>query len=597
MRLISIEIKNYRSICGSAAFNIGDFLLLVGPNNSGKSTVLNALDLFFNDAPYDSDLDYPQQLQKGGRGYRASTKIKLRFEKDKTKKLLTRKLGYHFRKVRGHDNLVLDVEIEYPRNFNEIQKRKICITSKRGKLTSFVGEKSKANELFEAVRNNVKFAKISAIRLKDTEIEKTILLEFLKLSLQGARKYIKAYNNFWSILHKKFKDSEDLIGSVLHEFNFDNNEKVEFIFNQEHFIELMGQTINLHLINKDDIKTNFKYQGTGLQSIILITLIKFVANQLGTKPIVILGIEEPEIFLHPGAQRAIFNYIKNDETQSIISTHSSVVVNELGPEDYKNVVKMWKEGSDCKSTQISVTSRLLYDIYDKTDVVGSELFFSDKAILVEGLTDYRIIKKTLRGRKHFSTVIIPYGGYSRIFDYYKVISQFNIPLIISFDGDVMSRKDSCESLENQLIQMKQLNKVGFNKFIKYYKKNFKSQGDSSKIFKYSKKHFKTNGFLIFKDSIEQALVSQENVDEIIKWFLQEGVKFFNLDQKNKQDLNNFKLLDRITKVEKMKGFVKRSDIKKTFILERLYDMLASKKILPATFLQSIDLIIQSSIEP
>jgi len=49
MKLQEIEINNYRSI-ENLKVNIDDFLVLIGENNSGKSSILKGLELFYSES-------------------------------------------------------------------------------------------------------------------------------------------------------------------------------------------------------------------------------------------------------------------------------------------------------------------------------------------------------------------------------------------------------------------------------------------------------------------------------------------------------------------------------------------------------------------
>lgn len=48
MRLLSISIKNFRSYRDRTVLNVGDFTAIMGRNDVGKSTLLEALEIFFN---------------------------------------------------------------------------------------------------------------------------------------------------------------------------------------------------------------------------------------------------------------------------------------------------------------------------------------------------------------------------------------------------------------------------------------------------------------------------------------------------------------------------------------------------------------------
>lgn len=81
MRLLTFSVTNYRSITTAHKINIGDFTVLVGKNNEGKSNLLTALnvamDILIRHAQienkkisysrlskiYDWERDFPIQLQ------------------------------------------------------------------------------------------------------------------------------------------------------------------------------------------------------------------------------------------------------------------------------------------------------------------------------------------------------------------------------------------------------------------------------------------------------------------------------------------------------------------------------------------------------
>jgi energy-coupling factor transporter ATP-binding protein EcfA2 len=50
MRLLSVSIENFRSYKDRVTVNVGDFTALMGRNDVGKSTILEALEVFFNNA-------------------------------------------------------------------------------------------------------------------------------------------------------------------------------------------------------------------------------------------------------------------------------------------------------------------------------------------------------------------------------------------------------------------------------------------------------------------------------------------------------------------------------------------------------------------
>lgn len=50
MKIKTVKIKNFRSYNDEVEIEFGDLTAFVGKNDIGKSTVLEALDIFFNDS-------------------------------------------------------------------------------------------------------------------------------------------------------------------------------------------------------------------------------------------------------------------------------------------------------------------------------------------------------------------------------------------------------------------------------------------------------------------------------------------------------------------------------------------------------------------
>ena len=49
MKIDSIKLKNFRGYRSETEINFNDLTVFVGKNDIGKSTILEALDIFFND--------------------------------------------------------------------------------------------------------------------------------------------------------------------------------------------------------------------------------------------------------------------------------------------------------------------------------------------------------------------------------------------------------------------------------------------------------------------------------------------------------------------------------------------------------------------
>ena len=57
MKIKSLRIKNFRGYCGEISINFDEFTAFVGKNDIGKSSIMDALDIFFNDGKGVAKLD------------------------------------------------------------------------------------------------------------------------------------------------------------------------------------------------------------------------------------------------------------------------------------------------------------------------------------------------------------------------------------------------------------------------------------------------------------------------------------------------------------------------------------------------------------
>lgn len=129
--------------------------------------------------------------------------------------------------------------------------------------------------------------------------------------------------------------------------------------------------------------------GSGLQSILLMHLLNAPVESDATP---LLLLEEPEAFLHPSAQRTLARSLfANQQFRLVASTHSTVVVDEATAADIM-LVRGHRvfSPSDVDERRRSINSALLTG-------QGSEAIFSRSVLLVEGPGD-RAFFETLRRR-------------------------------------------------------------------------------------------------------------------------------------------------------------------------------------------------------
>ncbi|MBU1691599.1 MAG: AAA family ATPase [Gammaproteobacteria bacterium] len=144
--------------------------------------------------------------------------------------------------------------------------------------------------------------------------------------------------------------------------------------------------------------------GSGTQSMTAFALYSYLAELEGNT--YILGIEEPEQNLHPQAQRELLANLRALPLQVLFTTHSTVILDDLRHDEVVlcRRVKSATRGIEVTTTQLAATfwstsglnEERYYHFYRRRN---SEFFFSNFVILTESPIDAELVKELLRQAK------------------------------------------------------------------------------------------------------------------------------------------------------------------------------------------------------
>lgn len=134
--------------------------------------------------------------------------------------------------------------------------------------------------------------------------------------------------------------------------------------------------------------------GSGMQNLILLSIFQTYAELMGGK--VIFGIEEPEIYLYPQAQRSLYKNFQtlSEQSQILYTTHSQNFVDAARA--YEVIMLQKKDEGTCCNSRASYMNKMAaekfrFKIYTQFNTERNELFFAKKVILVEGASEKMMI--------------------------------------------------------------------------------------------------------------------------------------------------------------------------------------------------------------
>ena len=167
-----------------------------------------------------------------------------------------------------------------------------------------------------------------------------------------------------------------------------------------------------------NVETEVGLQGTGSIRAAVFALLRYrsertaKAKDSGPLRPLLIGFEEPELYLHPNAaeqmRETIYNLAQSNDTQIVCTTHSPYMIDlSRRPEQVLNLLAVISEESHtsiAKSYPFSISDafRALQDddknhikMLVKIDEYIARVFFTKNVLIVEGDTEEIVIKETL----------------------------------------------------------------------------------------------------------------------------------------------------------------------------------------------------------
>jgi predicted ATP-dependent endonuclease of OLD family len=537
MKIAKLEIKNYRILKNFSMDLEEDLSLIIGKNNTGKTSILSVMDKFLGVPEKskfsidDFNLDFKKQLFQDIQSLKTydeavyvSRGISLRLyieygpndnlasisrvmmDLDPDNNIVV--LGFDYALDFNNYNLLLKDYGEFLGN--EALKQKIKKEYIPKSINDFF--RNNHSNYFSVKRRSILYSVLSStaderiyIDIDKERINLSDLINFKYISAKRDvtnRELDKTLSTQTSRIYKRTEATEEKSNAVedfkdklsetdthlsgIYKVLFEkiiskirifggikiNESEIEIVSTLQHRELLEGNTTVVYRHDPDSHLPEH-YNGLGYMNLIsMIFEIEILIHEFKRKKdknpaaVNLLFIEEPEAHTHPQMQYVFIKNIKqllsegiicengvHAKLQYVISTHSAAIVADSDFGDIKYVKR---------NSANSVTSRSLKDLQNDYDLTSpqyhfltqyltinrAEIFFADKAILIEGDTE-RLLLSTIMRKLDIECVpeeninalpllsqnisIIEVGAYSQIFE--KFIEFVGIKTLIITDLD------------------------------------------------------------------------------------------------------------------------------------------------------------------
>lgn len=472
MRIRRLQVKNFRSI-ETLDLDLAQMCALVGPNNAGKSNILMALhrvlgydwaavnrfdpesDRFQHDPVREIEivahLDPPYAHQKA-KAYEAAEISSLSF-------LLT---TY---KEKGREG--------------EPRLKQACLDAQGKPVSLHVGKKDGGGRKYEQLHtvpraiqdalpliyiradrrltDQLPSARYSVLRtllddidrdFNDPERTVEVTYEGKATTMPRAERWGQLMKAAMKLLRtEEFRSLEsDINRNALRQLGFNpDTDDLSLGFGPFPTLDFY-RALELQLV-ENGLTVNATALGQGFQNAVFMAILE--AFEKRKKRGAIFLIEEPEISLHPQAQRALFKTLEkiSADNQVIYATHSPHFV---GIPAFANVrlVRRLDGQTRALKSNLSPSAALSEKLRKEVDPERSELFFARRLLIVEGDTE-KLALPEYAARLNMDldragATIVEAGGKTNLLPLANIAASFEIPTSILFDRDSSAFKDRTE---------------------------------------------------------------------------------------------------------------------------------------------------------
>ena len=499
MNVKHVSISNFRSFKKTVNIPISNFSVFIGANNAGKSSILHALYFIQNTiennirinlreplkaksrragdrsrnmtAIYNPETDLPldyknnvnkqtifqiefiltdkerKMLKSNIEQYINNNKISNFFPEYVTDKISERKLKYMLKNNEFGISGNLILKIILPKKYERSYAKILIYDTNQSDI-----KYDNLMPILLFIIKHIRFYYIPSVRTSDTL--RDIILDLLSEQLMKKNNmYKKKFENFYKTEQNELNKTSKMFTKEVSKF-WPDVKNISFIHSNNgiNIPQRYSRMLQLNEIQVDDgINTTLELKGDGVQNIIIILIMNYLATSKHPEKKILLMIEEPESHLHQDAIHKLRDILKklSSDSQVIISTHSTMFIDR---EKLTNNILV--DGNSVKPV------KNIAPIRNALGITIDENFQNTKTVvLVEGETDVEILERCINDKsdllkkliKNKKLAIISLSGVTKLKFLCTTLNLYMCEIFLLLDNDDEAIQACKKVQESKLI--------------------------------------------------------------------------------------------------------------------------------------------------
>ena len=468
MHISKIEIKNFRSIESLEVDCDKRLNVLVGKNNTGKSTILDAIRIALgsnvnNPNPiWITEDDFHQDFKSKERAQTFSITLEFEGLNENQRTKFFDIIDFNLSDLeKSTATIHFEASISLKNHARPIIKR-------RGRRNS-----NESPEINSELLNLFHIVYLPALRDAESALTSgtknqlaLLLQEIIPDEAESEIKEIASKRNQDLTTNEFITSISKKINAFTEEVADSDAQKATISAEEQNLLKILRQ---LQVSMTGEPISNLSANGLGLNNLLYMAVVsQYLDYKKEEDECPILLIEEPEAHLHPQILLALSGSFADHQqgvqsAQSFITTHSPTLVTDI---PIKQIHLLYKRNSSisCNSLiNVKLTELEMNQYRRMMDITRSTLYFAKGVILVEGISEALLIpvlaKKMGYNLRKKQISVIPICGTS--FELFTKIFQqdvFNIPAAIITDADPkITYKDNNQSYQYANINPQDIN--------------------------------------------------------------------------------------------------------------------------------------------